>query len=101
MATFKSGTVIVTSAGTKVAFPSANRPCVWIQVTAAEGNTGNVFFGDSTVSVSAGRTLHPGTDGVHSQTEIPFYHTGSVQLDSLYLDAANNGDKAYFEAVLE
>ena len=102
MAEFLAGRVIVTTATTRVAFPSSRRKCLWIRVTAGEGNTGAVFFGSVTVSATVGRSLHQGTDGVNVSTEIPFFqYGGGVDLNSLYLDAATNDDYAEFEAILE
>ena len=102
MANILSGTVTVATAGTRVAFPSARKKCVWIKVTAREGNTGVVYFGDVTVSSSNGYTLYQGTDGVNNTTgPIPLLDVGGVDLSSLYLDSASNGDKADFVAVFE
>lgn len=56
-------------------------------------NTGNVFYGGSTVSATNGKTITPGEiitiefQGGHG-TKGPF------ELQSLYLDTATNGNKA-------
>ena len=99
MPTPKAGTVTVTTAGTRVAFPSARKRCLSIEVRAAEGNTGIVYFGDVDVSATVGMPLHPGTDGVHADIKVDF--SAGVSLNSLYLDAATNNDKAHFVAVME
>ena len=96
MATFKSAAVTVTAAGTGVAFPSARGKCLWIKVVAKEGNTGAVDLGDSTVTATTAPPLYGG-----DPVEIDFSKYGGASLDSLYLDAATNGDGADFIAVLE
>ena len=101
MATPLSGTITVTTAGTKVALPSARRKCLWLYLRAAEGNTGIVYFGDTSVSASNGLPLHAGTDGVNVDVTVPYYVAGGIKLSDLYMDAASNGDKAHFTAVLE
>jgi|TARA_R110000787_G_scaffold1185_2_gene4191 hypothetical protein len=102
MAEFKAGRVTVSQAGTRVAFPSVRKKCLWLRVTANEANSGDVFFGDIFVSSTVGRTLKTGTDEVNNQTEIPFSQNGGgVDLNSIYLDAANNNDYIEYEAILE
>lgn len=101
MAVFKSGTVTVSSAGSRVALPSVQGKCLWLRVTAEETNTGIIWFGDVTVATAVGRPLYQGTDGVNISTEVPCHVAGGVDLDSFYLDADNNNDVAYYEALLE
>jgi hypothetical protein len=75
-----TGQITVALAGTKVQGP--NEPGSLFRLKGKPGNTGAVFFGDASVSAAAGYPLDAGED-VEIETS---------NLNTLYFDAANNGD---------
>lgn len=101
MARLISGTVTVTTATTRVAFPSVRGRVIWLKVRATDGNTGTVYLGDSTVSATAGYPLYQGIDEVQTAVIVPIPEGASIDLADVYLDAATNGDKAEYIAVVE
>ena len=101
MARLISGTVTVTTATTRVAFPSVRGRIVWLKVRATDGNTGVVYLGDVTVSSTAGYPLYQGIDEVQTAVIVPIPAGASINLGDIYLDAATNGDQADYIAVVE
>ena len=101
MARLISGTVTVTTAGTRVAFSSPRSRVTWLKVRATDGNTGTVYLGDSTVSSTAGYPLYQGIDEVLTAVIVPIPEGSSIDLGDVYLDAATNGDKAEYIALTE
>jgi hypothetical protein len=51
--TIASGRTAVPTAGTPVQLASSSTPSVKVIITAGKNNTGNIYFGDSTVSASS------------------------------------------------
>jgi len=81
-------TTDVPSAGTAVQIANTSRKVLKVWVKGHEGNTGNVYFGSSSVSATAaGWSISNAEDG-HE-----FDFTGHPPLQStFYVDAATNGD---------
>lgn len=96
----KSGAKTVTTAGTRVALSTSNVWARGLKVSAPAGNAGAVFLGDVTVAAANGISIAAGTtvslaDFVEAEPPI-------VNLASIYVDSAINGDKltfVYFEPV--
>jgi len=87
MASFRSFTKTVTSAGTAEALKSSSTLASSFVIRGMENNSGNVFLGDSTVSSATG-ALEP-------RAAITFggdRNIGTVDLNDIYVDAANNSD---------
>ena len=94
---YKTGTADVAAAGTRVQLSSTKDRVVWIRVTPRDGNTGSVYFGDVTVAAASGKEI--------AKTDPPLVVNfrelgGSVLFETLYADAATNGDDLDWEAVL-
>lgn len=90
----KSGSKTVTTAGTRVALSSSNVWARGLRVSAPAANAGNVFLGDSSVAASNGIVIAPGSQIAFS--ELFGLEDGSVNLGSIYVDSATNGDKLTF-----
>lgn len=89
--TFGNGTITVTTAGTRVQFPSVSCKKVFIQSIGANGslaNGGILIIGGSTVLYTSnnGIFLYP--------TNIQVYDVGN--LNQVYLDASDNGTIASY-----
>jgi len=94
----KSGAKTVTTAGTRVALSTTNIWARGLKVAAPAANAGAVFIGDVTVAASNGISIAAGTTlSLADFTEI---EPPTINLASIYVDAATNGDKitfCYFE----
>jgi hypothetical protein len=91
MASLKTGSKTVSSAGTAVALVASATPCSSFIIRAMENNAGAVYLGDSTVSSSNGK--------VEPRASIAFggdQNTGVVDLLNIYVDADNAGDGVDF-----
>ena len=85
---FDAQTTTVATAGVRVQLSSSPEHIGSISITALSGNTGDIFFGGSTVRSTVGKTLAPG------QTIIVRAQEGKTfLLSDFWVDAANNGDK--------
>lgn len=73
----------VATAGTAVALVDSPQPSAGFWIRPLSGNTGTVYFGDSTVAASTGFPL----ENTDSAIFLPFGDP-----ESIYLDADNNGD---------
>lgn len=82
-----NGVVTVTNAGTRVQFSS--QACIGVSIKADPDNTGVLYLGDSSVSSANGRVIEAG--GV--------VDLAIDNLNRLYVDAAENGDKLSYLAV--
>jgi len=89
------GTTTVTTAGTEVQISNTADRVKSIGVRARRGNAGNVYLGTSTVTSSVGVELQPG-EGAGIE-----FGDGSVLFSAFYVDAATNGDKLDYAAVVE
>ena len=93
----KVGTTTVSTSGTEVQLSNTTSRVSSIQVKALAANSGIVYFGDSDVTTSNGYELSAGnTVSVNSADA-----GGTVAFSTLYLDAAGNGVKASWIAVIQ
>jgi len=91
---FSAGTTDVATAGTQVRISNTAHRVKAIEVRGRPGNTGNTFFGVSTVSAAGGWTLQPGESKALSFGE------GSVKFADFWVDAATSGDDVDWTVVL-
>lgn len=88
----KTGTPItVTTAGTKVQMPTIDR-CVAVYFAGPAANSGIVYVGDTTVSISTGFPIVKSTNAF--KVEAP--QGQIIDTASIYVDAATNGDKVAY-----
>jgi len=85
---FDVNVATVSSAGTAVQLSAAPEAVRRISVTAQSGNTGDIYLGKSDVDSTNGKTLSPG------ESVTLDFSPGTEPLDTFYVDAATNGDKA-------
>jgi hypothetical protein len=101
-----TGRVDVAAAGTRAQISSTKEKVLWIRFSAVFGNAAGVYYGDVTVSATAGKELRPPEDseihGLESQSEIkPWADAGgTIFLSDLYADADTNGDDIEYEALV-
>ena len=67
----------------------------WLRFHSRAGNTGLTYVGDGTVSATVGREV-----AIAATAEIDF-RPGSIVANTLYVDAATNGDKVDWEAIFD
>jgi hypothetical protein len=84
----KSGVTKVTSSGTAVQLRAKDEIVIRIYLSVPVGNTGSVYFGDSTVEGS----------GTVSGLELA---KPTATDKDLYVDAANNDDNLHWLAVIQ
>lgn len=82
-----SGVVTVAAAGTRVQFTA--QACIGVSIKADPDNTGVLYLGGATVAAANGRVIEAG--GVLDLV--------IDNLNRLYVDAANDGDKLSYLAV--
>ena len=97
MATFTAGTITVSSAGTRVQVTSTPTPIRRVRFQAPPGNSGITYVGASTVSASVAGIEFPAAGGNES---VDFTEGRPGDLSEFYCDAATNGDKIHYMAVL-
>ena len=97
MATFTAGTITVSSAGTRVQVTSTPTPVRRVRFQAPPGNSGITYVGASTVSASVAGIEFPAAGGNES---VDFTEGRPGDLSEFYCDAATNGDKIHYMAVL-
>jgi hypothetical protein len=97
MAVIAASTITVSSAGTAVQFTATPTPVRRVRVQAPPGNSGITYVGASTVSASVAGIEFPAAGG---NEEIIFDNGRLGDLSELYADAATNGDKVHYFAVL-
>jgi hypothetical protein len=101
-----TGRVDIPSAGTRVQISSVKEKVRWIRFSSVFGNSAGIYFGDVTVSATAGKELRPPEDseihGLESQSELrPWVDgAGTIFLSDLYADADTNGDDIEYEALV-
>ena len=94
---FDSGTTTVGTAGTEVQISNTTNKVRWIQVKALAANSGIAYLGVSDVSATNGYELSAG-----NELEINFSELGgTIVFSTLWADAATNGDKLAWVAVLD
>lgn len=85
-----TGQTTVTTAGTRVAL-AASTIVISVVITANQGNTGNIFVGNSNVTSANGYILTPG-----ASVTFDFEN-----LADIFIDAATSGDVVSFLGVRE
>ena len=97
MAAFTTGTKTVSSAGTRVQVVSAPTPVRRVRFQAPPGTSGITYVGGSSVSASvAGIEFH----AAGGNESLYFTEGRPGDLSDFYCDAATNGDKIHYMAVL-
>jgi len=91
---FQAGSLTIVTAGTELQFSNTLDGVKSIAVRGRPGNTGNVFFGISTITSTSGWTLQPG------ESKAVDFGKGSVSFSVFYGDADNNGDILDWTAIL-
>jgi hypothetical protein len=76
---------------------------IWAKFTPREGNTGEVYVGDSSVSATDGVELDPGgTSRQKDELIMPFREMGlTVAASEIYFDTDTNGNDIDFAMVVE
>ena len=97
MAAFTTGTKTVSSAGTRVQVTTAPTPVRRVRFQAPPGNSGITYVGGSAVSASVAGIEFPAAGGNES---LDFTEGRPGDLSDFYCDAATNGDKIHYMAVL-
>ena len=92
---FSAGSLTITTAGTELQFSNTLDKVKSISVRGRPGNTGNVFFGISTITSTSGWTLQPG------ESKTVDFGEGSVLFSTFYGDSATNGDILDWTVILE
>ena len=92
---FKSSTLTVTTSGTRLQFSPTADKVKSLSVRGRPANTGNVFFGDVTVTTGLGWTLQPG------ESKTVDFGEGSALFSDFYADVTTNGEKLDWAAILE
>lgn len=96
----KSSSSTVATAGTRVALKSSPTWAAGLLLSAPAANTGVIYIGDSSVDATNGYVMAAG-DSV-SLRDLFGDDDGIVNLASIYVDAALDGDKvtvAYLEGI--
>lgn len=102
----KSGVTKVASSGTAVQLRAKDEIVIRIYLSVPAGNTGSVYFGDSTVegsgTVSGLELAKPATtDKDPVPLEFSRDGLGGAIFKDLYVDAATNGDDLHWLAVIQ
>ena len=97
MATFTAGTITVSSAGTRVQVTSTPTPVRRVRFQAPPGNSGITYVGASTVSASV---VGLEFTAAGENESVDFTEGRPGDLSEFYCDAATNGDKIHYMAVL-
>ena len=97
MASVTAGTKTVSSAGTRVQVTTTPTPVRRIRFQAPPGNSGITYVGISTVSASVAGIELPASGGNET---VDFIEGRPGDLSEFYCDAATNGDKVHYMAVL-
>ena len=97
MASVTAGTKTVSSAGTRVQITTIPTPVRRVRFQAPPGNSGITYVGISTVSASVAGIELPAGGGTET---VDFIEGSPGDLSEFYCDAATNGDKVHYMAVL-
>ena len=97
MASVTAGTKTVSSAGTRVQITTIPTPVRRVRFQAPPGNSGITYVGISTVSASVAGIEFPAAGGNET---VDFIEGRPGDLSEFYCDAATNGDKVHYMAVL-
>ena len=92
------GTTTVSTAGTEVQLSNTTSRVLWIKVKALAANSGKVYLGIAgSITSALGYELSAG-----NEIEINFADIGgSILFSTLWADAATNGDKLAWIAVVD
>jgi len=93
-----NSTATVSTAGTEVQLSNTNRKVRWIKVKALAANSGIAYLGIAgSITSALGYELSAG-----NEIEINFAELGgTIVFSTLWVDAATNGDKLAWVAVLD
>ena len=92
-----AGTTTVTTGGTEVQISNTTNRVRKIHAKALAANSGITYFGVSDVSATNGYELSAG-----NTIEISFADAGgTIEFSTIYVDAATDGDKVSWTAVLD
>ena len=93
-----NSTATVSTAGTEVQLSNTNRKVRWIKVKALAANSGIAYLGIAgSITSALGYELSAG-----NEIEINFAELGgTIVFSTLWVDAATNGDKLAWIAVLD
>ncbi len=97
MASVTAGTKTVSSAGTRVQVSATPIPVRRVRFQAPPGNSGITYVGTSTVSSSVAGIEFAAAGGNET---VDFIEGRPGDLSEFYCDAATNGDKIHYMAVL-
>jgi len=98
---FDSDIVDIPSAGTAVQLSNTTKLVLWIKFTAPAANSGLTYVGISDVSATNGYPL-TAAGGVDATLELNFEaNGGSVLMNTLYVDAATNGDDVAYAVIYQ
>jgi len=92
-----TGTITVTTAGTRVQAYNVANKVKSIIFKAASGNTGLTYVGTETVSAATGFELSAGQETTWSFAPLG----GNLSANTFYVDAATNNDKVSWMMILE
>ena len=92
-----SSITTVTTAGTAVQLSNTTNRVREIEVKALAANSGIVYFGESDVSATNGYELSAGNTLNRNYAD----KGGTISFSELYVDAATNGDKLCWTAILD
>ena len=92
---YDAGTTDIPTAGTAAQISNTLDKVKAISVRCKPGNVGNIAFGVSDVTMTNGWTLRPG------ESKAVHFGEGSVLFSTFWVNAANNGDDAEWDVVLE
>jgi hypothetical protein len=101
---FDSDIVDVPNAGTAVQLSNTTKLVLWIKFTAPAANSGLTYVGLSDVSATGTLKGYPLTaaGGVDATLELNFEaNGGSVLMNTLYVDAATNGDDVAYAVIYQ
>tara|TARA_B100000700_G_C15030830_1_gene850444 strand:- start:1873 stop:2181 length:309 start_codon:yes stop_codon:yes gene_type:complete len=97
LASFTAGTKTVSSAGTRVQVTTVPTPVRRVRFQAPPGNSGITYVGGSDVSSSVAAIEFTAAGGNET---VDFTEGRPGDLSEFYCDAATNGDKIHYMAVL-
>jgi len=97
LASISAGTATVSTAGTRVQVTATPTPVRRVRLQAPPGNSGITYVGGSTVSSSVAGIEFPAAGG---NATVDFTEGRPGDLSEFYCDAATNGDKIHYMAVL-
>jgi len=93
-----NSTATVSTAGTEVQLSNTNRKVRWIKVKALAANSGKVYLGIAgSITSALGYELSAGNEIEINPSDLG----GTILLSTLWADAATNGDKLAWVAIVD